>query len=144
MIANGVIFTLVNGDRGSTLIPGGGRGGRGGPGGPGGQGGPPRTIPLAEVNPADPDPGSERAAAWRASQLWPFEEGGQKPGQRYSGGRDTTHAALYALDPATGDELYTNGDSTDSWNHYGGIALSGGNFYVSSYDARLFAFGLKK
>ena len=54
VIASGVIFTLANGDRGSTLIPGGGRGGRGGPGGPGGPGGGPRTIPLAEVNPADP------------------------------------------------------------------------------------------
>ena len=74
----------------------------------------------------------------------PFEEGGQKPGQRYSGGRDTTHAVFYALDPATGDELYTSGDSMDSWNHYGGIALSDGNIYISSYDARLFAFGLKK
>ncbi len=79
-----------------------------------------------------------------SSKVKPFEEGGQKPGQRYSGGRDTTHAVLYALDPATGDELYTSGDSINSWNHYGGIALSDGNIYVSSYDARLFAFGLKK
>ncbi len=141
VIANGVIFTLADGDRGSALIPGGGWF-RGGPGGPGGPGGRARTIPLAEVNPADP--GSERDAAWRASQLRPFEEGGQKPGQRYSGGRDTTHAVLYALDPATGDELYTSGDSMDSWNHYGGIALSDGIIYVSSYDARVFAFGLKK
>ena len=51
---------------------------------------------------------------------------------------------LYALDPATGDELYTSGDAMDSWNHYGGMALSGGNIYVSSYDDRVFAFGLKK
>jgi len=51
---------------------------------------------------------------------------------------------LYALDPATGDELYTSGDSMDSWNHYGGIALSDGNVYLSGYDARVFAFGLKK
>ena len=134
VIANGVIFTMANGDRGSTLIPGGRQGRR--------PGGPPRTIPLAEVNPSDP--GSERDAAWRASQLRPFEEGGQKPGQRYSGGRETTRAVLYALDPATGDELYTSGDAMDSWNHYGGMALSGGNIYVSSYDDRVFAFGLKK
>lgn len=140
VIANGVIFTMANGDRGSTLIPGG-RGGR--PGGPGGRpGGPPRTIPLTEVNPADP--GSERDAAWRASQLRPFEEGGQKPGQRYSGGRETTRAVLYALDQATGDELYTSGEAMDSWNHYGGMALSDGNIYVSSYDDRVFAFGLRK
>jgi outer membrane protein assembly factor BamB len=73
-----------------------------------------------------------------------FSRKADRSPQRYSGGRDTTHAVLYALDPATGDELYTSGDSMDSWNHYGGIALSGGNTYVSSYDARLFAFGLKK
>jgi len=32
----------------------------------------------------------------------------------------------------------------DSWNHYGGIALSDGDIYVSTWDARVFAFGLKK
>src|SRR6266404_233337 len=47
-------------------------------------------------------------------------------------------ALFYALDPATGDELYTSGDSMDSWNHYGGIALSDGNVYLSGYDARVF------
>lgn len=144
VIANGVIFILANGDRGATLIQGGGRGGpgrgRGGPG-RGGRGGFPRTLPLTEVNPADP--GYERDAQWRAAQLRPFEEGGQKPGQRYSGGRDTTHAVLYALDPATGDEIYSSGDAMDSWNHYGGLALSDGNIYVSSYHGRVFAFGLK-
>ena len=144
VVANGVILILANGDRGSTLIPGG-RGRRVGPGGRGGRGGPPgapRTLPLGEVNPAEP--GFERDAAWRASQLRPFEEGGQQFGQRYSGGRDTTHAVLYALDIATGDEIYSSGDAMDSWNHYGGIALSDGNIYVSTWDARVFAFGLKK
>ncbi|MES1257741.1 MAG: hypothetical protein ABUS51_04895 [Acidobacteriota bacterium] len=147
VVANGVILILASGDRGATLISGGGRGGRGGPGGfgpggRGGRGGPPRVIPLTEVNPAEP--GYERDAAWRASQLRPFEEGGQAPGSRFSGGRDTTHAVLYALDPATGDELYSSGDAMDSWNHYGGLALSDGNIYVSTWDARVFAFGLKK
>src|SRR3981081_513831 len=37
VIANGVIFTLANGDRGSTLIPGGGGRGTAGPGGGGGR-----------------------------------------------------------------------------------------------------------
>ena len=90
------------------------------------------------------EPGFERDAAWRASQLKHFEEGGQQFGQRYTGGRDTTHAVLYALDPATGDEIYASGEAMDSWNHYGGIALSDGNVYVSTWDARVFAFGLKK
>ena len=68
----------------------------------------------------------------------------QKAGQRYSGGRDTTHAVLYALDPQTGDELYSSGDAIDSWNHYGGIAVSDGVVYLSSWDARIYALGIKK
>jgi hypothetical protein len=144
VIANGVILILASGDRGATLVPGAqpgrGPGGRGGAGRGGGRGGAPRTLPLTEVNPNEP--GFERDAAWRAAQLRPFEEGGQLGGQRYSGGRDTTHAVLYALDPATGDEIYSSADAMDSWNHYGGIALSDGNIYVSTWDARVFAFGL--
>ena len=33
----------------------------------------------------------------RALQLRPFNEGGQEPGHRYTGGRETTHAILYAI-----------------------------------------------
>jgi hypothetical protein len=39
---------------------------------------------------------------------------------------------------------YSSGNAMDSWNHYGGLALSDGNIYVSAWDARVFAFGLKK
>ncbi len=135
-IANGVILILANGDRASTALPGGrGRG-------PNGRGGPPRTVTLSEANPDEP--GYERDAAWRAGQLKPFEEGGQKPGVRYSGGRETTHAVLYALDPATGDELYSSGDAMDSWNHDGSLAVSDGSIFISTWDAKVFAFGLKK
>lgn len=51
---------------------------------------------------------------------------------------------LYALDPETGDEIYASGNTMDSWNHYGGVALSDGNIYVTSWDARAFRFELKK
>lgn len=94
------------------------------------------------MNPAEL--GFERDAAWRASQLKPFENGGQKRGQRFSGGRDTTHAVLYALDPVTGDELYSSGDAMDSWNHDGNLAVSDGNIFVITWDARVFAFGVRK
>lgn len=143
VVANGVLLILASGDRAMMALPGGRGRGPGGAAGPGGgRGGPPRAIPPTEVNPNEP--GYERDAAWRAAQLRPFEEGGQQPGQRYSGGRDTARAVLYALDPATGDELYSSGEAMDSWNHYGGFALSDGNIYVSTWDARIFAFGLKK
>jgi len=144
VIANNVVLIEANGDRAATRLPGGrGRGGPDGPGGfGGGRGGPPRQIPLLEVNPAEP--GYERDAAWRASQLKPFETGGQKPGARFTGGRDTMHAVLYALDPATGDELYSSGEVIDSWNHDGNLAVSDGKVFLTTWDARVFAFGLEK
>jgi outer membrane protein assembly factor BamB len=142
VIANDVILILANGDRGATLISGGARGGGSQGGGRGAAPGGQRGLPLIEVNPAEP--GFERDAAWRASQLRPFEQGGQQGGSRYSGGRDTTHAVLYALDAATGDEIYSSGAAMDSWNHYGGIAVSDGHIYVTTWDARVFAFGFRQ
>ena len=153
VVANGMIFILADGDRGGDLVPsGGGRGGglapadggragggrgafgavggtgRGGRGGGGGRGG--NALEQSV-------PGNERDAAWRAINT-------QKAGQRYTGGRDTTHAVLYALDPQTGDELYSSGDAIDSWSHYGSIAVSDGVVYLSSWDARIYALGIKK
>jgi outer membrane protein assembly factor BamB len=156
VVADGVIFALASGDRGSTLIPGAGRGGDtaadgNGPGrvnGPGrggagaGRGGGRGGNQAAQY---DIDaPGAERDEAWLGSQRRPFEEGGQKAGTRFSGGRDTTNAVLYAFDPETGDEIYSSGNVIDSWNHYGGIAVSDGNIYVTTWDARVYAFGLRK
>ena len=52
-----------------------------------------------------------------------------------------THAVLYALDAETGKEIYSSKEAIDSRNHYSGIALAG-RIYVSTYDARVYAFGL--
>jgi len=185
VVANGVILILANGDRGATLVSGGGgrggvgggvgggrgafgpaggsgaaggrgafgaaggsgaaggrgafgaaggsgaAGGRGAGRGGGGGGGRGGNALEASI------PGNEKDAAWRAINT-------QKAGQRYTGGRDTTHAVLYALDPQTGDELYSSGDAIDSWNHYGGIAVSDGVVYLSTWDARIYALGIKK
>ncbi|HEY4089352.1 MAG TPA: hypothetical protein VGM43_25655 [Bryobacteraceae bacterium] len=167
VVANGMILILANGDRGGDLIPGGGRGGgrggfgpaaavsndperaaapgrggagrggRGAAGGSGAAGGRGGRGGGRGGNPLEASiPGNERDAAWRAINT-------QKAGQRYSGGRDTTHAVLYALDPQTGDELYSSGDAIDSWSHYGSIAVSDGVVYLSSWDARIYAFGIK-
>jgi outer membrane protein assembly factor BamB len=137
VVADNVVLILANGDRGSTLVPrpqgrwfgaGGGR-----------RMGPP-TVPLTEVNPAEP--GFEDDAKWRSDQFRPFAQGGQQPGQRYQGGRETTHAVLYALDPATGDELYSSGDAIDSWNHYGELSVSDGDVYLSTWAGKVYAFGV--
>jgi outer membrane protein assembly factor BamB len=117
--------------RGGAAAGGGGRGNAaGGGGGRGGRG-------------FDPNlPGYETDTAFQTSQTRPPDQGGQQGGTRYNGGRETTHTVLYALDPETGDELYSSGGLIDSWNHYGDLTLSDGRLYVGSYDARVYAFGL--
>jgi len=53
------------------------------------------------------------------------------------------HAVLHALDPRTGKELYSSGDAISSFTHFGGLAVSDGRVYVTTYDSTLYAFGLK-
>ena len=168
--ANGLIYILASGDRGATLInrgggPGGaaaaapvagrgagpgaaGRGAGAGPaaagaggGGAGagrGGGGGGGNAPAANM----PLPAAIADARWSGDQRVPVTEGGQQGGQRFSGGNDLLHAVLYVLDPATGNVLKSSDEAIDSWNHYGGIALSDGRIYLSSYDSRVYALGL--
>jgi outer membrane protein assembly factor BamB len=54
----------------------------------------------------------------------------------------STRAVLYALDAATGAELYSSGDQLSSFVHFGGLAVAGGQIYFGDYDNTLYAFGL--
>jgi hypothetical protein len=54
-----------------------------------------------------------------------------------------SHGFLYAFDGATGKELYSSGELVDSWDHYGGIAVANHRIYVSTWDARVYSFGLR-
>jgi len=56
----------------------------------------------------------------------------------------TGNAVLYALDASTGKELWSSRDLIDSWTHFSGIAVSYGRIYVTTFDSRVFAFGLKE
>ncbi len=144
VMANGVVYVLATGDRARDAFRPAFLSQQPQPAGPGGAAPPPPPRrrfgfagPENQVNPGEP--GAERDAAWLTSQN---EPGGQASGRRFSGGRDVTHAVLYALDAETGQELYSSAELLDSWNHYGGLALAGGKLYVSTYDARVYAFGL--
>jgi outer membrane protein assembly factor BamB len=50
-------------------------------------------------------------------------------------------AVLYALDPATGKELWNSGKSITSFAR-GGLAAAAGQVYVVTYDHTLYAFGV--
>ncbi len=55
-----------------------------------------------------------------------------------------TNAVLYALDGETGQQLYSSEKAIDSWTHFSEPVVAGGNVYVSTWDGRVYAFGLKK
>lgn len=127
VVANGVVYVLATGERaGEAPRPQAVRG-------PGKAGKPPLSAIPRGV------PGADRDSAWIASQYGPD---GQEVGHRFSGGRDTTHAVLYALDAQTGKELYSSANQIDSWTHYGALAISDGRIFVSTYAGRVHAFGI--
>src|SRR5260221_11168111 len=55
-----------------------------------------------------------------------------------------TNAILYAFDGATGKQLYSSDKLIDSWMHFSEQWVAGGQVHVSTWDERVYAFGLKK
>ena len=50
-------------------------------------------------------------------------------------------AVLYALDSATGKEVWNSGKSIASFVHGGGLSGGGTQVYLETYDGTLYAFG---
>ena len=50
-------------------------------------------------------------------------------------------AVLYALDPATGKELWSSGKTITSFAR-GGLSASAGQVYFVTFDNTLYAFGI--
>ncbi len=55
--------------------------------------------------------------------------------------QQSTNAVLYALDSATGKELWNSGKTITSFVHSGGLAAGGTRVYVGTYDGAEYAFG---
>lgn len=53
-------------------------------------------------------------------------------------------AVLYAFDAETGKELFNSGDTLSSFTHFGGLAVSNGRIFVTTWDGFVYAFGLKQ
>lgn len=53
----------------------------------------------------------------------------------------STAAVLYALDAATGQELWSSGKTMTSFVHSGSLAAGGSRVYVATYDGTQYAFG---
>ncbi len=55
--------------------------------------------------------------------------------------RMAAHATLYALDGATGKELYSSGAGISSFSHNTGLALANGRVYFTTADNTLYCYG---
>jgi outer membrane protein assembly factor BamB len=53
----------------------------------------------------------------------------------------SSHAILYALDAATGKELWNSGDAIASFVHAGGPVVGGSRVYVEGSDENVYVFG---
>ncbi|MBI1899131.1 MAG: PQQ-binding-like beta-propeller repeat protein [Acidobacteria bacterium] len=52
------------------------------------------------------------------------------------------NAVLYALDAATGKELFSSGKTMPGFTHFSGLAVSEGRVFIVTYDSTIYAFGL--
>ena len=59
-------------------------------------------------------------------------------------GQNVTHAILYALDAATGKELYSSADAIDDWTHLSSVTVVDGMVYATTRTTTVYAFGLGK
>jgi len=51
-------------------------------------------------------------------------------------------AVLYALDAATGKELWSSGSQVSSFTHSAALAIANGRIYFTTYDNTLYCFGI--
>ncbi len=55
--------------------------------------------------------------------------------------KKTSHAVLYALDGATGKELYSSQNIVRSFSHNAGLAIANHRIYFTTHDNAVYCFG---
>lgn len=59
-----------------------------------------------------------------------------------SGGNASTHAILYALDAATGKQMYSSGDAVTTYTGPAGMSIGDGKVFFTTHDNTLYSFGI--
>jgi outer membrane protein assembly factor BamB len=90
----------------------------------------------------------EDASQVLADKAWD-EPGGPVYGGGLSSGpvrriASSRRAALYALDGQSGKELWSSGNTIESWNHFSGLTVANGRAYIATFDGTLYCFGIPK
>jgi hypothetical protein len=55
-----------------------------------------------------------------------------------------TNLVLYAFDAQTGKQLYSSEKIIQGWVHHSEPVVAAGRVFVVTWDARVYAFGLKR
>jgi outer membrane protein assembly factor BamB len=58
------------------------------------------------------------------------------------GGSGSSHATLYALDAATGKQLYSSGNAIETYTHLAGMSIGDGHVFFTTHDNTLYSFGI--
>jgi outer membrane protein assembly factor BamB len=58
------------------------------------------------------------------------------------GGDASHHATLYALDAATGKQLYSSEDAIQTYTHLAGMSIGDGHVFFTTHDNTLYSFGI--
>jgi outer membrane protein assembly factor BamB len=58
------------------------------------------------------------------------------------GGNGRHHATLYALDAATGKQLFSSGDTVHTYTHLSGMSIGDGHVFFTTHDNTLYSFGI--
>jgi outer membrane protein assembly factor BamB len=58
------------------------------------------------------------------------------------GGNAGHHATLYALDAATGKQLYSSEDTVHTYTHLAGMSIGDGHVFFTTHDNTLYSFGI--
>lgn len=56
---------------------------------------------------------------------------------------NSAHAILHALDPTSGKELWSSGNTITGWTHFSGLAIGDGKVFATTHDGAVYAFGLR-
>lgn len=123
VVANGVVYAIQTGE--NTVQNPGRPGGdvTGGGGSQGSRGGGPQVPSGERVEQASATAAALKAAKFRATPV--------------------SNLVLYAFDAQTGKQLYSSEKIISSWVHYSEPVVAMGKVFVVSWDAHVYAFGLK-
>jgi len=77
-----------------------------------------------------------------AENVRQLDSGGRLLSSKERASSPRGNAVLYAFDAGTGKELYSSGKTIPGWTHFGGLAISNGRVYVTTYESKVYAFGL--